>query len=410
MANTKISGLNSLTKATVATNDVVPIVDTGSTETKKMTYQELIQPQDDNFRIAGSSDNTKLAAFEVDGLTTGTTRTYTLQDSSDTLVGLATTDTLTNKTLTSPVINVTSDATGDMYYRNSGGLYTRLAIGTNAQQLSVSSGGIPEWIANADTSDATTTTRGVVELATQVEYDARDDSGTSSATNVVHPAIMRGILYHDYALDAAGSDTYAITVTPAPAAYTNGDVYTFEAGTLNTGAATLNVNTLGAKALNKKGDQALVTGDIEAGLIIVCVYDGTVMQIVSQLSSEAVSYTNGDTTKALGDASATQTIAHGLGVVPKKVKLRASLLSSASGQTFSWAETVYNGTTQSSQHWKETGTNLWAMGNNFSINFTTGGSADYTGVVTFDATNISIAWTKAGSPAGTMSILWEAEA
>lgn len=31
-------------------------------------------------------------------------RTYTLQDSSDTLVGRATTDTLTNKTLTSPTL------------------------------------------------------------------------------------------------------------------------------------------------------------------------------------------------------------------------------------------------------------------------------------------------------------------
>lgn len=40
---------------------------------------------DNTFRITGSSDATKLAAFEVDGLTTGTTRTYTLPDRSLTL-------------------------------------------------------------------------------------------------------------------------------------------------------------------------------------------------------------------------------------------------------------------------------------------------------------------------------------
>ncbi len=61
--------------------------------------------KDSDFRISGSADQTKKVAFEVDGLTTATTRTLTVQDSSDTLVGRATTDTLTNKTLTSPVIN-----------------------------------------------------------------------------------------------------------------------------------------------------------------------------------------------------------------------------------------------------------------------------------------------------------------
>lgn len=54
-------------------------------------------------------------------------------------------ETLSNKTLTSPVINVTSDAGGDIYYRNSGGAFTRLGIGTSGQVLSVSAGGIPEW-------------------------------------------------------------------------------------------------------------------------------------------------------------------------------------------------------------------------------------------------------------------------
>lgn len=44
------------------------------------------------------------------------------------------------------VLNVGSDATGDMYYRNSGGLFTRLPIGTNGWVLTVASG-IPSWVA-----------------------------------------------------------------------------------------------------------------------------------------------------------------------------------------------------------------------------------------------------------------------
>lgn len=50
-------------------------------------------------------------------------------------------------TLTSPVINVTSDATGDVYYRNAG-VFTRLPIGTTGQQLTVSGGGLPSWAAS----------------------------------------------------------------------------------------------------------------------------------------------------------------------------------------------------------------------------------------------------------------------
>lgn len=41
-----------------------------------------------------------------------------------------------------------SDATGDMYYRNSGGVLTRLAIGTNGDNLTII-GGLPAWQAGA---------------------------------------------------------------------------------------------------------------------------------------------------------------------------------------------------------------------------------------------------------------------
>lgn len=52
--------------------------------------------------------------------------------------------TLTNKTLTSPVVNFGSDANGDIITRQSGN-YTRLPIGTNGQVLTVASG-LPAWV------------------------------------------------------------------------------------------------------------------------------------------------------------------------------------------------------------------------------------------------------------------------
>jgi len=63
--------------------------------------------QDDVFAIQDNGDNTKQIAFQASGITSGATRTLTVPDSSDTIVVLAATQTLTNKTLTSPVIDGT---------------------------------------------------------------------------------------------------------------------------------------------------------------------------------------------------------------------------------------------------------------------------------------------------------------
>jgi hypothetical protein len=87
---------------------------------------------------------------------------------------------------------------------------------------------------------------------------------------------------HIYAADAGTTDAYAITLDPAPSAYTTGMVINFYANTANTGAATLNVNSLGAKTIKKHHDQDLADGDIEAGQIVTVVYDGTNFQMQSQ--------------------------------------------------------------------------------------------------------------------------------
>jgi len=83
----------------------------------------------------------------------------------------------------------------------------------------------------------------------------------------------------------SGTDTITAVGAPVVAAYAAGQMFYFVATGDNTGAVTLNIDSLGAKAVTRDGSVALVAGDIKSGEVVVVVYDGTRFQVVSQLNS-----------------------------------------------------------------------------------------------------------------------------
>ena len=82
-----------------------------------------------------------------------------------------------------------------------------------------------------------------------------------------------------------GTDTLVGTLTPALTTYVTGAVYYFIAPATNTGAVTLNIDTLGAKSVTRDGTTALVAGDLVSGEMVAVVYDGTRFQLISSVNS-----------------------------------------------------------------------------------------------------------------------------
>jgi len=78
-----------------------------------------------------------------------------------------------------------------------------------------------------------------------------------------------------------GTDTLTGSLTPALTAYATGNLFTFVASGTNTGAVTINLNSLGAKSITKSGTTALAANDIVSGQVYLIEYDGTRFQLIN---------------------------------------------------------------------------------------------------------------------------------
>jgi hypothetical protein len=136
---------------------------------------------------------------------------------------------------------------------------------------------------------------GVSDLGGTVSSGLADPGGagpikrtTAGVTALANSSDLTGV---SYCLDTSSSSTaYACSLSPAIASYATGACHRFKAGLANTAAATINFNALGAKTIKKVAGGVttdLVANDIRAGQVVTVCYDGTNMQMQSQLGNSA---------------------------------------------------------------------------------------------------------------------------
>jgi hypothetical protein len=164
-------------------------------------------------------------------------------------------------------------------------------------------------------------------------------------------------------LTVAGTDTITATVSPSLTAYAAGQMFAFVAANTNTGAVTINISSLGAKAITKNGNTALVASDLTANYLFVIVYDGTQFQVVGV---SATTFANLTITGVLTLSGAgVQMTSSGTGAWKMPVGTTAQRPTGASGL-------IRMNTTTAFPEWYDTTSSSWISFNSvpsYSVNY-----------------------------------------
>ena len=166
--------------------------------------------------VADATTLVKGAVQLEDSTSSTSTTTAAVPNSVKSAYDLANT---ANTTAGTAIPKATATAAGDILYASGSATITRLGIGTAAQVLSVSAGGVPEWTTPV-AAVGTATTAGVYGVTT-----LEDSTSSTSTTTAAVPNSVKTTY------DLAGSKAQVTVGTAQPSTPNTGDVWVDTAGT-----------------------------------------------------------------------------------------------------------------------------------------------------------------------------------
>jgi len=228
-----------------------------------------------------------------------------------------------------------------------------------------------------------------------------------------------------YGTDVGGDDTYVVALTPALTTYTVGQTLYAKMTTANTWACTIDFWP-GVKNIKTIFGNDPDDWDIASGKVYWFTYDWTnfIINKPAQWATNAEVNTWTNTTKFVNPsqvhnvfwkfirthnaASNTQTIAHGLGRIPRFIEMDAAWILASNWDVNCNSKWYFDGTTTNSiycsnQNWSGV---TWNSTTNIITIISTGIS--HVCAISADATNITLTWTSSWSGSNDIQVLWKA--
>ena len=145
------------------------------------------------------------------------------------------------------------------------------AVPITASRMDGEMDGMATGLSNCITKDGQTTVTANLPMATFKHTGV----GNASARDQYLAAGQFQDGTAKYAVGAGTANAQTVTLTPAITAYADGMVVNFKAGETNTGAMTLNVNSVGADSLVMPNGDAPPAGAVTSGNFYTAIYDLT---------------------------------------------------------------------------------------------------------------------------------------